>query len=180
MDPTKRPKPRVVCGDDAMGFHYHTMSCDDCKRFFCHSMQGKVGSTCQFYGQCHVADNKNRTRRKKCRLDRCLKIGVTKERKLPEQYFTPFLYFGGISGANEANEPNDTSNAKKSRYFDHIGMAGEIAISYCVVSVSNNSIQMLEKCSLKVRMVLTDVPMFVFSSIRRIRCNFFKPPSQIF
>ncbi|VDD84482.1 unnamed protein product [Mesocestoides corti] len=81
MDPIKRPQPRVVCGDNAMGFHYHTMSCDGCKRFFCHSMQGKVGSTCQFYGQCYVVENKNRTRGKKCRLDRCLEIGVTKERQ---------------------------------------------------------------------------------------------------
>lgn len=87
MDPANGPEPCVVCGDNATGFHYRAMTCEGCKGFFRRTVQKKLDYSCKFSGRCLVGDKQNRNSCQKCRFDRCLKGGMTVDRK-----FSPIIY----------------------------------------------------------------------------------------
>ncbi|VDP15648.1 unnamed protein product [Onchocerca flexuosa] len=68
-----------VCGDRASGFHYGVFACEGCKGFFRRSIQQKIQyRPCTRSQQCIVARN-NRNRCQHCRLQKCIKVGMSRE-----------------------------------------------------------------------------------------------------
>ncbi|KAI3420450.1 tRNA synthetases class I (W and Y) [Globodera pallida] len=65
----------VVCGDRASGHHYGVQSCEGCKGFFRRSVQSGQHYECAKNNQCPV-DRMSRNRCQKCRLEKCLKMGM--------------------------------------------------------------------------------------------------------
>uniref|UniRef100_A0A183BLQ4 Nuclear receptor domain-containing protein n=1 Tax=Globodera pallida TaxID=36090 RepID=A0A183BLQ4_GLOPA len=65
----------VVCGDRASGHHYGVQSCEGCKGFFRRSVQSGQLYECAKNNQCPV-DRMSRNRCQKCRLEKCVKMGM--------------------------------------------------------------------------------------------------------
>jgi len=78
----KRPKPTlkcVVCGDNAFGYNFDAISCESCKAFFRRTaLRPPEKLKCRGNGHCEVTVEK-RKRCKKCRLDKCFRMGMRKE-----------------------------------------------------------------------------------------------------
>ncbi|VDN05314.1 unnamed protein product [Thelazia callipaeda] len=68
-----------VCADRASGFHYGVFACEGCKGFFRRSIQQKIQyRPCTRNQQCVVARN-NRNRCQHCRLQKCIKVGMSRD-----------------------------------------------------------------------------------------------------
>ena len=65
-----------VCGDLARGRHYKVLSCDGCKGFFQRNCTKSDQFICSSGGVCEV-DRRSRTMCKYCRLQKCLRVGMT-------------------------------------------------------------------------------------------------------
>uniref|UniRef100_A0A1I8EGX4 Nuclear receptor domain-containing protein n=1 Tax=Wuchereria bancrofti TaxID=6293 RepID=A0A1I8EGX4_WUCBA len=65
----------VVCGDIASGNHYKVLTCEGCKSFFRRSIQKKAKYHCVRSGNCPITA-KDRNKCQKCRLDKCLQMGM--------------------------------------------------------------------------------------------------------
>lgn len=67
-----------VCGDKALGYNFNAVTCESCKAFFRRNALTKKEFTCPFNQNCEITVV---TRRfcQKCRLARCLDIGMKKE-----------------------------------------------------------------------------------------------------
>jgi len=78
----QRPKPTlkcVVCGDNAFGYNFDAISCESCKAFFRRTaLRPPEKLKCRGNGHCEVTVEK-RKRCKRCRLDKCFKMGMRKE-----------------------------------------------------------------------------------------------------
>ncbi|CAL1539318.1 unnamed protein product [Lymnaea stagnalis] len=71
--------PCKVCGEHASGFHYGVNSCGACKGFFLRSLARTEPYTCLTGGQCQVGPEvKRRKTCQKCRFDKCLRLGMSK------------------------------------------------------------------------------------------------------
>ncbi|CAF1086921.1 unnamed protein product [Adineta ricciae] len=84
----KRPKPTltcIVCGDHAFGYNFDAISCESCKAFFRRNALRPPGRLkCRGNGHCEVTVEK-RKRCKRCRLDKCFRMGMRKEWILSEE-----------------------------------------------------------------------------------------------
>jgi hypothetical protein len=76
--------PCKVCGDKSSGVHYGVITCEGCKGFFRRSQSSVVNYQCPRNKQC-VVDRVNRNRCQYCRLQKCLKLGMSRDGK--------FIYF---------------------------------------------------------------------------------------
>ncbi|EDO39839.1 predicted protein [Nematostella vectensis] len=104
----------LVCNDRASGRHYGVMTCEGCKGFFKRSVRRNMVYHCMFRETC-IVDKVLRNRCQKCRMDKCLAVGMQKSGKIfyakinvearnPEQYasamaeFYPklFLFFSAV------------------------------------------------------------------------------------
>ncbi|KAL3088293.1 hypothetical protein niasHT_023853 [Heterodera trifolii] len=65
----------VVCGDRASGHHYGVQSCEGCKGFFRRAIQNGVQFACSKKEKC-IVDKVSRNRCQKCRLAKCLRVGM--------------------------------------------------------------------------------------------------------
>ncbi|XP_063989220.1 nuclear hormone receptor HR96 [Diachasmimorpha longicaudata] len=73
-----------VCGDRALGYNFNAISCESCKAFFRRNALKNKDFRCPFTENCKVTPV---TRRfcQKCRLDKCLTVGMRKEYIMTEQ-----------------------------------------------------------------------------------------------
>ena len=71
----------IVCGDRGTGKHYGIVACEGCKGFFKRSVRKNLNYSCQGNGACPV-DKVHRNRCQRCRLNKCLTMGMKKEGKL--------------------------------------------------------------------------------------------------
>ncbi|XP_027763125.1 retinoic acid receptor gamma-A-like [Empidonax traillii] len=81
--PSPPPPPRVykpcfVCSDKSSGYHYGVSSCEGCKGFFRRSIQKNMVYTCPRERNCPI-DKVTRNRCQFCRLQKCLRVGMSKE-----------------------------------------------------------------------------------------------------
>lgn len=87
--------PCKVCGDKSSGVHYGVITCEGCKGFFRRSQSSVVNYQCPRNKQC-VVDRVNRNRCQYCRLQKCLKLGMSRDGKLVTHYhwfiLLPFLF----------------------------------------------------------------------------------------
>ncbi|XP_028402025.1 nuclear receptor subfamily 2 group C member 1-A-like isoform X2 [Dendronephthya gigantea] len=67
----------LVCDDIATGRHYGVITCEGCKGFFKRSIRKNMRYTCQDRGDCPI-DRSQRNRCRRCRLNKCLKMGMKK------------------------------------------------------------------------------------------------------
>lgn len=68
-----------VCEDKASGFHYGVMSCEGCKGFFRRTVQKNIEyPPCPKSSDCKI-DRISRNRCQKCRFQKCLDAGMSKE-----------------------------------------------------------------------------------------------------
>lgn len=74
--------PCKVCGDKSSGVHYGVITCEGCKGFFRRSQSSVVNYQCPRNKQC-VVDRVNRNRCQYCRLQKCLKLGMSRDGKYP-------------------------------------------------------------------------------------------------
>lgn len=70
----------LVCGDRGTGKHYGIVACEGCKGFFKRSVRKNLNYSCQGNGACPV-DKIHRNRCQRCRLNKCLDMGMKKEGK---------------------------------------------------------------------------------------------------
>ena len=68
----------LVCGDRGKGKHYGIVACEGCKGFFKRSVRKNLHYRCQGNGACPV-DKVHRNRCQRCRLNKCLSMGMKKE-----------------------------------------------------------------------------------------------------
>ncbi|KAF6215349.1 hypothetical protein GE061_010101 [Apolygus lucorum] len=68
----------AICGDDATGKHYGSISCDGCKGFFRRSVRRHSLYHCRKSRNCPVTKDK-RNQCRYCRLRKCFKCGMKKE-----------------------------------------------------------------------------------------------------
>ncbi|XP_073963351.1 nuclear hormone receptor HR96 [Choristoneura fumiferana] len=68
----------LVCGDKALGYNFNAISCESCKAFFRRNALTSKEFKCPFTNNCDITVI---TRRfcQKCRLEKCLAIGMVKE-----------------------------------------------------------------------------------------------------
>lgn len=68
----------LVCGDRGTGKHYGIVACEGCKGFFKRSVRKNLHYSCQGNEACPV-DKIHRNRCQRCRLNKCLTMGMKKE-----------------------------------------------------------------------------------------------------
>lgn len=73
-----------VCGDKALGHNFNALSCESCKAFFRRNALAQKNLKCPFNNQCEITTI---TRRfcQKCRLDKCIAIGMCKDLIMSEE-----------------------------------------------------------------------------------------------
>lgn len=72
--------PCKVCGDKSSGVHYGVITCEGCKGFFRRSQSSVVNYQCPRNKNC-VVDRVNRNRCQYCRLQKCLRLGMSRDGK---------------------------------------------------------------------------------------------------
>lgn len=80
--------PCKVCGDKSSGVHYGVITCEGCKGFFRRSQSSVVNYQCPRSKNC-VVDRVNRNRCQYCRLQKCLRLGMSRD----GECFRPFVTF---------------------------------------------------------------------------------------
>ncbi|XP_072161489.1 probable nuclear hormone receptor HR3 isoform X3 [Bemisia tabaci] len=70
--------PCKVCGDKSSGVHYGVITCEGCKGFFRRSQSSLVNYQCPRNKNC-VVDRVNRNRCQYCRLQKCLRLGMSRD-----------------------------------------------------------------------------------------------------
>lgn len=74
----------VVCGDKSYGLNFNAITCESCKAFFRRNALSKKHLVCPFSNRCTI----NRVTRRfcqKCRLEKCLSVGMRKEHIMSEE-----------------------------------------------------------------------------------------------
>ena len=68
----------LVCGDQAIGFHYGIKACEGCKKFFYRSISNKYVYQCKQLPCCEMTriNFENRNMCHYCRLKKCLVMGM--------------------------------------------------------------------------------------------------------
>uniref|UniRef100_A0A2K6SJZ8 Nuclear receptor subfamily 2 group F member 6 n=1 Tax=Saimiri boliviensis boliviensis TaxID=39432 RepID=A0A2K6SJZ8_SAIBB len=74
----------VVCGDKSSGKHYGVFTCEGCKSFFKRSIRRNLSYTCRSNRDCQI-DQHHRNQCQYCRLKKCFRVGMRKERAFQEQ-----------------------------------------------------------------------------------------------
>ncbi|XP_068625517.1 nuclear hormone receptor HR96 [Battus philenor] len=76
--PSNLQKICLVCGDKALGYNFNAVTCESCKAFFRRNALATKEFKCPFTNNCEITVV---TRRfcQKCRLEKCLSIGMVKE-----------------------------------------------------------------------------------------------------
>ena len=85
----------LVCGDRASGKHYGIVACEGCKGFFKRSIRKNLHYSCQGNGACPI-NKVHRNRCQRCRLKKCLTMGMKREGRLEkyiDQNNAPFILF---------------------------------------------------------------------------------------
>lgn len=74
--------PCIICEGEASGFHYGCNTCEACKNFFRRCLLRKTTSpfVCHSRKDCEISFKKNKNNCSACRLDKCLKLGMAKEK----------------------------------------------------------------------------------------------------
>lgn len=77
-------KSCLVCGDRALGYNFNAVSCESCKAFFRRNALASKEFKCPFTNTCEITVV---TRRfcQKCRLEKCLSVGMVKEFIMSEE-----------------------------------------------------------------------------------------------
>ncbi|NXH92945.1 RORG protein, partial [Edolisoma coerulescens] len=69
--------PCKICGDKSSGIHYGVITCEGCKGFFRRSERRGLSLACSRGQRCHI-DRATRTRCQHCRLQKCLRLGMSR------------------------------------------------------------------------------------------------------
>lgn len=72
----------LVCGDRALGYNFNAVSCESCKAFFRRNAFKEIRGRCE--GRCEVTVE-SRSYCKRCRLQKCFKVGMKRELILNDQ-----------------------------------------------------------------------------------------------
>ncbi|KAM9294612.1 nuclear receptor subfamily 1 group I member 3-like [Gastrophryne carolinensis] len=80
----EKEKICAVCGDKAIGYNFHVLTCEGCKGFFRRSINKGLIFNCSFNGSCTVA-KATRQHCQACRLQKCLKVGMRKDMVLSKE-----------------------------------------------------------------------------------------------
>ncbi|XP_064257715.1 nuclear receptor ROR-gamma isoform X2 [Passer domesticus] len=70
--------PCKICGDKSSGVHYGVISCEGCKGFFRRSERRGPSLACHRGQRCDI-DRATRTRCQHCRLQKCLRLGMSRD-----------------------------------------------------------------------------------------------------
>jgi len=81
--------PCKVCGDKSSGVHYGVITCEGCKGFFRRSQSSVVNYQCPRNKNC-VVDRVNRNRCQYCRLQKCLRLGMSRDGECPYCIFARY------------------------------------------------------------------------------------------
>ncbi|XP_066065394.1 tudor and KH domain-containing protein-like isoform X2 [Chamaea fasciata] len=70
--------PCKICGDKSSGIHYGVITCEGCKGFFRRSERRGPSLACSRGQRCDI-DRATRTRCQHCRLQKCLRLGMSRD-----------------------------------------------------------------------------------------------------
>lgn len=84
--------PCKVCGDKSSGVHYGVITCEGCKGFFRRSQSSVVNYQCPRNKNC-VVDRVNRNRCQYCRLQKCLRLGMSRDGNYKLFFWPPIPTF---------------------------------------------------------------------------------------
>ncbi|XP_041332412.1 nuclear receptor ROR-gamma [Pyrgilauda ruficollis] len=70
--------PCKICGDKSSGVHYGVITCEGCKGFFRRSERRGPSLACHRGQRCDI-DRATRTRCQHCRLQKCLRLGMSRD-----------------------------------------------------------------------------------------------------
>ncbi|KAM6309361.1 nuclear receptor ROR-gamma [Podargus strigoides] len=70
--------PCKICGDKSSGIHYGVITCEGCKGFFRRSQQSSLSYACSRGQNCPI-DRASRNRCQHCRLQKCLRLGMSRD-----------------------------------------------------------------------------------------------------
>ncbi|XP_054155891.1 nuclear hormone receptor HR96-like [Oppia nitens] len=66
----------IICGDHSSGYHFGAITCESCKSFFRrNALKNADQFKCFLGGYCQITTD-NRKRCKRCRMDKCLAVGM--------------------------------------------------------------------------------------------------------
>lgn len=118
MSPLK--KICAVCGDKALGYNFNAVTCESCKAFFRRNALAKKQFTCPFNQNCEISVI---TRRfcQKCRLKKCIDIGMKSENIMSEE--DKIIKRRKIE-TNRAKRRQHEQKSKKSCLDDDAGLNG--------------------------------------------------------
>uniref|UniRef100_A0A8C4TRY1 RAR related orphan receptor C n=1 Tax=Falco tinnunculus TaxID=100819 RepID=A0A8C4TRY1_FALTI len=74
--------PCKICGDKSSGIHYGVITCEGCKGFFRRSQQSSLSYACSRQQNCPI-DRASRNRCQHCRLQKCLRLGMSRDGGCP-------------------------------------------------------------------------------------------------
>ncbi|POI18599.1 hypothetical protein CIB84_017657, partial [Bambusicola thoracicus] len=74
--------PCKICGDKSSGIHYGVITCEGCKGFFRRSQQSSLSYACSRQQNCPI-DRASRNRCQHCRLQKCLRLGMSRDGLYP-------------------------------------------------------------------------------------------------
>lgn len=139
----------VVCGDKALGYNFNAVTCESCKAFFRRNALSSKEFTCPFSESCEITVV---TRRfcQKCRLQKCLEIGMRKEYIMSEE---DKLIKREKIEQNRAKRKVKTSEiysndstTKIRRYSDESQSTNENCVQDCTLNTSQ-TMNILSPCS---------------------------------
>lgn len=139
----------VVCGDKALGYNFNAVTCESCKAFFRRNALSSKEFTCPFSESCEITVV---TRRfcQKCRLQKCLEIGMRKEYIMSEE---DKLMKRKKIEQNRAKRKVKTSKiyskdsiTKLKKYSDERHSTNENCVQDCTLNISQ-SMNILSPCS---------------------------------
>lgn len=109
--------PCKVCGDKSSGVHYGVITCEGCKGFFRRSQSSVVNYQCPRNKNC-VVDRVNRNRCQYCRLQKCLRLGMSRDGECFRP-LRPFVTFfqkdGSLLSPRQEREDAERLTSRASR-----------------------------------------------------------------
>lgn len=136
--------PCIICDGEASGFHYGCNTCEACKNFFRRCLLRKTNTPfiCHSGKNCEISYKKNKNNCSACRLDKCLELGMAKEKCKMGRY-TALMRTETIKKVRKLegkdDENNDNSNEDSSGPV--IGQEIELGQQTDVTSTASSGIR---------------------------------------
>uniref|UniRef100_A0AC35UC54 Nuclear hormone receptor HR96 n=1 Tax=Rhabditophanes sp. KR3021 TaxID=114890 RepID=A0AC35UC54_9BILA len=128
IESRRRQKTCRVCGDHATGYNFNVISCESCKAFFRRNALRPKEFKCPYSDDCEI-NSVSRRFCQKCRLKRCMNVGMKKEWILNEEQLrrrknsrlNHMTRHNGMGSMHEGSMPNTQNMSNQLQNGSFIG-----------------------------------------------------------